>query len=98
MEAQRMIKEAQRLTSRIVALNRFMSKVKDKCLPFFKVMKKIFKFKWTLEYKEAFVRLKEYLGQSSLFSKLWSGEDLYLYLAVSNVAINTVLIWEKGGV
>ena len=35
----RTIKEVQKLTGRIVALNRFVSRVTDKCLPFFKTLK-----------------------------------------------------------
>ena len=41
------IKEAQSLTGRVAALNRFVSKATDKCLPFFKVLKKA--FEWTDE-------------------------------------------------
>ena len=36
------IKEAQSLTGRVAALNRFVSKATDKCLPFFRVLKKAF--------------------------------------------------------
>ena len=41
------IKEVQSLTERVAALNRFVSKVTDKCLSFFKVLKKA--FEWTNE-------------------------------------------------
>ena len=41
------IKEIQSLIGRVAALNRFVSKVTDKCLPFFKVLKKA--FEWTNE-------------------------------------------------
>ena len=37
------IKEIQSLTGRVVALNKFVSKATDKCLPFFKVLRKAFK-------------------------------------------------------
>ena len=37
------IKEVQRLTGRITALSRFVSRVSDKCQPFFQVLKKDFK-------------------------------------------------------
>ena len=33
------IKEVQSLTGRVAALNRFVSKTTDKCLPFFKILK-----------------------------------------------------------
>ena len=36
------IKEVQRLTGRIAALSRFVSRASDKCQPFFQVMKKAF--------------------------------------------------------
>ena len=36
------IKEVQSLIRRVAALNRFVSKAIDKCLPFFKVLKKTF--------------------------------------------------------
>ena len=35
------IKEVQRLTGRIVALSRFVSRASDKCQPFFQVLKKL---------------------------------------------------------
>lgn len=55
------------------------------------------KFDWTLECKEAFAQLKEYLTQPSFLSKPQLGEGLYLYLVVSGVAIIVVLIREEGG-
>ena len=36
------IKDIQRLTGRIAALSRFVSKASDKCQPFFQVLKKAF--------------------------------------------------------
>ena len=39
------IKEVQSLNGRVAALNRFVSRVTDKCLPFFKVLRKA--FDWT---------------------------------------------------
>ena len=38
------IKEVQRLTGRIVALSRFVSRASDKCQPFFQVLKKAFQW------------------------------------------------------
>ena len=42
MTSPKTIKEVQKLTGRIAALNRFVSKVTDKCLPFFKTLKQAF--------------------------------------------------------
>ena len=42
MVSPRIVKDVQKLTERIAALNRFVSRVTDKCLPFFKTLKKAF--------------------------------------------------------
>ena len=38
----RKVKEVQSLNSKIAALNRFVSKATDKCLPFFRILRKSF--------------------------------------------------------
>ena len=52
MASPKIVKEMQRLTRRVVALNRFILKAIDKCLPFFKVLKQA--FQWTDECEAAF--------------------------------------------
>ena len=42
MAPSRNVKEVQSLNSKIVALNRFVSRAMDKCLPFFRMLKKSF--------------------------------------------------------
>ena len=42
MSSPKMVKEVQSLTRKVAALNRFVSKATDKCLPFFKTMKRAF--------------------------------------------------------
>ena len=54
------IKDIQRLTGRIVALSRFVSRASDKCRPFFQVLKKV--FQWDAHCQEAFTMLKIYLS------------------------------------
>ena len=48
------VKDVQKLTGCMVALNRFISRLKEKGLSFFKLLKKTGKFKWTTEADEAF--------------------------------------------
>ena len=69
------IKEVQSLTKRAVALNRFVSKATDKCLPFFKVLKKA--FEWTDECQRAFQDLKTYLVMAPLLNPSVMGEELF---------------------
>ena len=42
MSSPKTMKEVKSLTGRVAALNRFVSKATDKCLPFFKTLKKAF--------------------------------------------------------
>ena len=96
MEPPKNIREVQSLTGRVAALNRFVSKATDKCLPFFKVLRKA--FEWTDECQKAFQDLKDYLTTAPLLSPSVHGEELYLYLAVSPHAVSSTLIREEGKV
>ena len=90
------IKEVQRLTGRITALSRFVSKASDKCQPFFQVLKKA--FQWDTKCEEAFSALKEYLSSPPPPKILVSpieGELLTLYLAVSDFSTSAVLVRDK---
>ncbi|CAL2230398.1 unnamed protein product [Prunus armeniaca] len=90
-------KEIQSLTGRAAALNRFLSRSTDKCRPFFKALKKGHKDKWDDECEVAFQNLKTYLTSPPLLSKPIPGEDLYIYLAVSDSAVSSALIREELG-
>jgi hypothetical protein len=92
MQSPKTTKQLQQLTRRLATLNRFISWSTDKCLPFFKIMRKA--FEWSDEREEAFSQLKNYLMSSHLLSRTVPGEVLYLYLAVSPMAISIVLIRE----
>ena len=90
------IKKVQSLTGRVAALNRFVSKATDKCLPFFRVLKKT--FEWTDECQKAFQDLKMYLVAAPLLSPSVMGEELFLYLAVTPHAVSSALIRDEGKV
>ena len=94
MEPPRNIKEVQYLIERVTTLNRFISKATDKCLPFFKVLRKA--FEWTDECQKAFQDLKAYLTATPLLSLSIPGDKLYLYLVVSPYAVSLALIREEG--
>ena len=93
MAPPRNVKEVQSLNGKVAALNRFVSRATDKCLPFFRTLKK--SFEWTDECQRAFEELKAYLSSLPLLSPSQPGEELFLYLAVSPVAVNAALIREE---
>ena len=94
MASARIVKEVQKLTERIAALNRFVSRATDKCLPFFKTLKRA--FAWTDECEATFQELKRYLSNPPLMSPSKEGESLQLYLAVSAMAVSAARIREEG--
>lgn len=97
MKSPSTVKEIQSLTGRAAALNRFLSRSTDKCRPFFKALRKGQRDKWDEECEAAFQSLKAYLTSPPLLSKPIPGEDLFVYLAVSNSAVSSALIREELG-
>ena len=93
LEPPKTVKEVQSLNGKIATLNRFVSKAINKCLPFFRTLRK--SFEWTGECQKAFKDLKKYLSSAPLLSLSKLGEELYLYLVVSQVAVSTVLVREE---
>lgn len=91
MSAPQSIKKVQRLTERLAALNIFISRMGDKCKPFFDANKKG-KFKWTTQSQLTFEGIKEYLSSTQILSKPILGEKLYLYLAASGLALSVILV------
>jgi len=96
MEPLKNVKDVQSLTRQVAIFNRFISKVINKCLPFFRVLRKA--FEWTDECQQALEDLKTYLTSTSLLSPSKPGEELYLYLAVSLYAVSLALIKKEGKV
>ena len=54
MSSPKNIHEVQQLIGRVTALNRFVSKSTNKCLPFFRILRKDKVFEWTNEPEMAF--------------------------------------------
>ena len=70
------LKQVQGLTSRLVALNRFISRSTNRCLPFFQVIKKGRGMNWDVESERAFRELQSYLTNPSLLIKPLPGDIL----------------------
>ena len=66
------------MTGRIAALNRFISRSTDKCLPFYKLLKNNKKFLWDEKCEEAFKQLKAYFSEPPILAKpVW--ENRYIF-------------------
>ena len=72
----------------------FMSKVAKKCFLFFKILKGVKNFQWTDECQQTFESLKKYLESPLLITQPTEKEELFLYLAVSEKAIKSIMVRE----
>lgn len=61
LKSPRNVKEVQRLSSKIAAINRFLSKSGEKSLAFFSLLRNRKQFEWTTECEKAFQDIKQYL-------------------------------------
>jgi hypothetical protein len=85
MGAPATIKDVQKLTGCMVALNRFISRLGERGLPFFKLLKHQDKFQWTEEAERALQDLKHHLQSPPVLTSPLPGEDLLLYIAATIV-------------
>ena len=74
------VKDGQKITGCMVALNRFISRLGEKGLPFFKLLKKTDKFEWMEEANEAFKKLKAYLISSQVLTPPKKDKDMMPYM------------------
>jgi hypothetical protein len=79
----------------MAALNRFISRLEEKGLPFFRLLKKIGKFKWTEEAAKAFKRLKTYLTSSPVLTPPRKSKDMMLYIVATTTVVSTAIVVER---
>jgi hypothetical protein len=78
------IKDVQKLTGCLAALSRFISRLAEWALPFFKLLSKYGPFVWTNDAEEAFQELKRYLTSPLVMVVPKPGEPLLLYITATS--------------
>jgi ribonuclease HI len=89
------IKDVQKLTGSLTALSRFISRLAERALPFFKLLWKSGPFSWNEEVEQAFQELKQHLVSLPILVAPEPGEPLYLYIEAVAEAVSTVLVIER---
>jgi dsDNA-binding SOS-regulon protein len=89
------MKDVQKLTGCMAALNRFISKLGERGLPIFKLLKNQEKFVWTLEADQALAQLKDFLSKPPVLTAPRKSEQLLLYLAATTHVVSTAIIVER---
>ena len=95
MEEPQSIRDVQKLTGRIAALNRFIPRSADRSLPFFKVLRSSQKFEWGEQQIEAFNSLKQYLQSMTKLTSPDPKEVLLLYTLASQKVVSAALVVER---
>jgi hypothetical protein len=89
------VKEVQKLTRRVAALNRFLLRAVERSLPFFQVLRSSKNFQWPEAQKQAFKELKDYLSNMTKLCPPEPKSPLLLYFSASNSVVSVVLEQEK---
>nr|XP_017217204.1 PREDICTED: uncharacterized protein LOC108194776 [Daucus carota subsp. sativus] len=100
MQPPRTQREVQKLAGSLAALRRFVSKLAERCLPFFELLKGAKNQKlveWSPDCQRALDEIKAYLSKPPILTKALPGEPLYLYLSAGPLAVGAALIREEAG-
>jgi hypothetical protein len=89
------LKGVQRVTGCLAALSRFISRLGEKALPLYHLLKKSECFSWTLEAEEVLTKLKATLSSSPILVPPATGEPLLLYIATTTQEVRAVLVVER---
>jgi dsDNA-binding SOS-regulon protein len=84
-----------KLTGMMAALGRFISKLGEKGLPFFKLLKKSDKFQWTEEADLALEELKTLLTSPPVMVPPAPKETLLLYISASTQVVSAMLVAKR---
>ena len=89
------MKEVKRLNGQIITLSRFKSKSIKRYVPFYKMLMKDKAFKWSNDYENAFIQLKENMSSPLILTRLKDRETLFLYIDTLHKVVGIVLVMEK---
>jgi ribonuclease HI len=92
---QQSTRDVQRLTGRLAALNRFISKSAERSLPFLKTLCGAKDFAWGLEQAAAIESLKQHLSDLATLTSPDPSLPLLLYIAASPCAVSIALVQEQ---
>jgi ribonuclease HI len=89
------LKAVQRLTGCVAALSRFISRLGEKALPLYRLLKKSDSFEWTVEAQHALDDLKRLLSTSPVLVAPLEREPMLLYISATNQVVSVVLVVER---
>jgi hypothetical protein len=89
------LKGVQKVLGCLAALRRFISRLSEKGLPLYRLLKKYKRFSWTVKTQEALDKLKTTLAHTPILTAPQNGEPLYLYITVTTQVVSAVIVVER---
>ena len=89
------INDVQRLAGRIAALSRFISRLGEKAMPLYQLMKKTDDFIWNDAANAAFEDLKRQLAEPPVLAAPVDKEPLLLYVVANTRAVSVAVVVER---
>jgi hypothetical protein len=95
MQPLKTLRHVQQLTGRLAALSRFIRKLGEKALPFYRLLWKTDNFTWIEEAQAVFDDLKRRLSTSPVLVTTREKEPMLLYIAATNQVVSSALVVER---
>jgi hypothetical protein len=89
------LKGVQKVLGCLAALSRFISRLGEKGLPLYRLLKKHKQFSWTIEAQEVLNKLKVTLAHAPILMPHRGDEPLYLYVAATTQVVSAVIVVER---
>jgi hypothetical protein len=89
------LKGVQKVLGCLAALNRFISRLDEKGLPLYRLLKKHERFSRTVEAQEALDKLKATLAHALILTPPRDGEPLYFYVVATTQVVSAVIVVER---
>jgi hypothetical protein len=89
------LKGVQKVLGCLAALSRFISRLGEKGLPLYRLLKKHERFSWTVKAQEALDNLKATLARAPILTPPQDGEILYLYVTATTQVVSAIIVVER---
>src|ERR1043165_409374 len=89
------IKGVLRFTGCVASLIRLISRLGEKAIPLYRLLRKTENFIWDIEADEALESLKKQLSQAPILAAPNPKEPMLLYISANNQAVSDVVVVER---
>jgi hypothetical protein len=89
------LKGVQKVLGYLASLSRFISRLSEKGLPLYRLLKKHERFSWTVEAQEALDKLKAMLALAPILTPPQDSEPLFLFITATTQVVRAVIVVER---